>query len=416
MIIHYYQQFFTGPNAPGTLTPRKLMRRLAETGHQVHVIATDFNVYNEQTEPSEREEFRGGGSWTVHRIPSARGLRRGLRARLHTYVGFAWPAYRFAKTLPRPDVVIGSIQPLFTGAVAQRVARRWRVPFLLEIRDLWPDALEAKNAISSVQAWPLHRLANYLYRRADRIVSLTPGIKSELLKKGIAAAKVDVFPNGFDPAMYELPAGTRERVRAELGWNGHFVAVFTGTHVEVTAVETIVRAANELRDQTNIRFELFGKGQRKAAAMQLAQELNLTNIRFNDPVPKSQIPGILAAADAALMTLFKSPLIDIYFENKLVDYMGAGKPILAAMDGMQGDIIRQHRTGKVVGSFDHVGLARLVAEATTAPAEMAALGCNGRRLATNHLLLSDVLGRYLKLIEAVVQRRASEIPAADIFK
>ena len=414
MILHYYQQFFTGPDAPGTLTPRKLMRRLAEVGHEVHVVATDFNVYTEQSEPPEREEFPNGGSWTVHRIPSPRKLRRGLRARLNTYLGFTLPAYRFGKTLPRPHIVMGSIQPLFTGLVAQRLARRWRVPFLLEIRDLWPDALEAKKSITPLQAWPLHRLANFLYARADRIVSLTPGIKSELLKKKIAADQIDVFPNGFDPAMYDLPAGTREIVRAARGWDGQFVAVFTGTHVEVTAVETIVRAANELRERSDIRFELFGKGQRKAAAMQLAAELGLTNIHFHDPVPKNQIPGILAAADVALMTLFKSPLIDIYFENKLVDYMGAGKPILAAMDGMQGRLIEKHRTGKVVGSFDHKGLAQLVAEAATMPEALAEMGRNGREFAGRQLLLENILDRYMKRIADVAQGKARELPATDI--
>jgi glycosyltransferase involved in cell wall biosynthesis len=414
MIIHYYQQFFTGPNAPGTLTPRKLMRRLAEAGHEVHVVATDFNVYNEQTEPPEQEKFSGGGSWTVHRIPSARGLRRGLRARLKTYLGFTLPAYRFAKKLPKPDVVVGSIQPLFTGLVAQRLANHWRAPFLLEIRDLWPDALEAKKSISPLQAWPLHRVANFLYARADRIVSLTPGIKTELVKKGVCADKIDVFPNGFDPAMYQLPAGTREQVRAERGWDGQFVAVFTGTHVEVTAVETIVRAANVLRDRAGIRFDLFGKGQRKPAAMQLAQELGLKNIFFHDPVPKNKIPGILAAADVALMTLFKSPLIDIYFENKLVDYMGAGKPILAAMDGMQGRLIEKHRAGKVVGSFDHEGLARLVAEAAAAPESLAEMGRNGREFAGRQLLLENILNRYMKRIEEVAQGRAKNLPATDI--
>ena len=387
------------------------MRHLADQGHTVHVVATDFNVYNEQTEPPETYASPSGGRLEVHRVPSARGLRRGLRARLHTYVGFAWPAYRFGRRLPRPDVVLGSIQPLFTGMVAQRLAHRWRTPFLLEIRDLWPDALEAKRAISGWQAWPLHRMANYLYRSAVRIISLTPGIKSELLKKGVPQPKLDVFPNGFDPAMYDLPAGTREQVRAELGWNGRFVAVFTGTHVEVTAVETIVKTAERLKYRTDIRFDLFGKGQRKPAVMALAKRLGLANIHFHEPVPKHRIPGILAAADVALMTLFKSPLIDIYFENKLVDYMGAGKAILAAMDGMQGRLIATHKAGRVVGSFDHQGLARLVEDAAVAPEQNRLMGANGRRLAAERLRLSDILDRYTRLLAAAAAGRAAQLPA-----
>ncbi len=415
MLIHYYQQFFTGPSAPGTVTPRKLMRRLATPGNQVYVVATDFNVYSEQTEPTEEEAFENGGSLKINRLPSARGLRRGLRARLRTYLGFACLAFRFGRTLPRPDVVIGSIQPLFTGVVAERLARKWRAPFLLEIRDLWPDALVAKRAISPLLAWPLHRTANYLYRKGARIVSLTPGIKLELVKKGIPAEKIDVFPNGFDPGMFELPPEARKRVRDEFGWNDHFVAVFTGTHVEVTAVETIVRTANILRHLPEIRFDLFGKGQSKPAAIQLARDLRLSNIHFHDPVPKARIPEILAGSDAALMTLFRSPLIDIYFENKLVDYMGAGKAILAAMDGMQGTLIRRCNAGRVVGSFDHEGLARLVEAAAGAPAELAALGANGKRLVYERLLLKDILDHYAAVIEAVGHGRSREIPAWEPF-
>lgn len=411
--IHHFQQFFSGPDSPGTLTPRKLVGLLAERGHEVHVVAGDFNAYSEQPEPPESRPTPAGGRMEVHRLPTAKGMRRGLRARLDTYLGYAMRARRFSRSLPRPDLVLGSIQPLFTGTVAHRQAQRWRAPFLLEIRDLWPDALVVKRAIAAWQAWPLYRMANRLYCGADRIVSLTPGIKSELIKKGLPAAKVDVLTNGFDPEMYELPAGTRDRVRRELGWDGQFVALFTGTHVEVTAVDTIVRAAELLRDRKDIRFDLFGQGQRKAGAMALARERGLENIHFHDPVPKRRIPELLAAADVALMTLFKSPLIDIYFENKLLDYMGAGKPILAAMDGMQSKLIHKFETGKAVGSFDHEGLAQLVVEAAANYESFRSMGENGRRLVEQRFLMRDILERYADLIEAVAQRRAGAIPPWD---
>ncbi len=401
MRIHYYKQFFTGPDAPGTQQPRKLVATLAERGHRVEVVATDFNVYNEQDEPAEHFEVAGGGEVRVHRLPSARGLRSSLRARLRTYLGFAWPALRAGLKLPRPDVVIGSIQPLFTGWVAWGVARRHRAPFVLEVRDLWPDALEVKGAVTGWKAWLLHRAANALYARADRIVSVTPGIKTELLKKGVDPAKLDVFPNGFDPGLFEGADSGRDEVRRRYGWGNQFVALYTGTHTEVTAVEVIVRAAAELQHRPDIRFDLFGQGQTKPGAVALARERGLTNIHFHDPVPKSQVPGLIAGADVAVMTLFKSPLIHIYFENKLVDYMGSGRAIVAAMDGQQADIIRGCETGKAVASFDHKGLAALVADAAAHPEEYARLGANGRRLVQENLLLPEILGRYCGMVESV---------------
>ena len=401
MIIHYYKQFFTGPDAPGTQQPRKLVQGLAARGHRVEVVATDFNVYNEQDEPEEQFEVAGGGAVRVHRLPSARGLRSSLGARLRTYLGFTWPAVRAGMRLPRPEVVIGSIQPLFTGWAARRVASRRRVPFVLEVRDLWPDALEVKGAVTGWKSRLLHRVANGLYAGADRVVSVTPGIKTELLKKGVDPARLDVFPNGFDPELFDGAAASRGEVRRRYGWDEQFVALYTGTHTEVTAVDVIVRAAAELRHRKDIRFDLFGQGQTKPRAMALADDLGLDNIHFHDPVPKAQVPGLIAAADVAVMTLFKSPLIHIYFENKFMDYMGSGKAIVAAMDGQQAEIIRRHGVGRVVPSFDHEGLAGLVADAADHPEPYREMGRAGRRLVEGSLMLPDVLERYCEVVERV---------------
>lgn len=411
MRIQYYKQFFTGPDAPGTQQPRKLVRSLAERGHDVDVVATDFNVYNEQDEPEENFKVAGGGEVRVLRVPSARGLRSSLGARLRTYIGFTLPALRTGLRLEAPDVVVGSIQPLFTASAARWVARRHGAPLVLEVRDLWPDALEAKGAVTGWKAWLLHRVANGLYARADRIVSVTPGIKTELLKKGVAPAKLDVFPNGFDPELFEGAAASRGKVRQRYGWGEQFVALYTGTHTEVTAVDVIVRAAAELRRRQDIRFDLFGHGQTKPQAVELARDLGLENIHFHDPVPKGQVPGLVAAADLGVMTLFESPLIHIYFENKFMDYMGSGLPIVAAMGGHQAEIIQRRGVGRVVASFDHEGLARLVAEAADDPEPYREMGRAGRRLVEESLMLPDVLERYCTVIEQVAVGRGHEVPA-----
>lgn len=415
MIVHYYKQFYPGPEAPGSQQPRKLVAALAARGHKVEVICCDFNAYNEQTEPEETVELPRGGGVRVHRLRARRGIRRSLSARLRAYGGFALPALRLGLALDPPDVVVASIQPLFTAWAARRVARRCRAPWLLEVRDLWPDALQAKGAIKHWQAQPLHALANSLYRTADRVVSITPGIKVELVKKGLSSHAIDVFPNGFDPELFSISPGERERVRARYGWNGSFVALFAGTHTEVTAVETIVRAAAHLRDRSSIRFDLFGYGQTKPGAAALARELGVENVHFHDPVPKSQVPGIVAGADVCLMTLFESPLIHIYFENKLMDYMGSGKPILAAMGGQQAELLQRTGAGRVVPAFDHEGLARLVAEAADDPKSLTVMGERGRRFVEQHLLLPDILNRYVQVLEAVASGRAEGIPAWEPF-
>ena len=416
MRILYVHQFFAGPAAPGPAQPRALVRHLAERGHTVDVLACDLNAYNEQTEPEEACETPGGGAVRVHRLKTSRNLRASLVHRLKTYGRFAWAAYRFGRRLPAPDVVLATIQPLFGGFAALRLAQRWRRPFLLEIRDLWPDALVVKKAIAPWQAVPLQALARALYFGADRVACLTPGLKAELLKKGVPAARLDVLPNGFEESLFRLEPGTREKIRAELGWNGAFVAVYTGTHTEVTAVETIVRAGAVLRDRRDIRLDLFGTGQTKPKAMALARELGLDNVHFHDPVPKAQVPAILAAADAGLMTLFRSPLIHIYFENKLIDYMGAGRPILAAMEGLQADLIRRHGAGEVAPTFDHEGLARAIAAAADHPDRCREMGAAGHRFVSTQLVQRNILARYAETLETLAQGGIGRLPTWDPFQ
>lgn len=393
------------------MQPRKLVQRLAERGHEVHVIAGDINAYNEQREPAEQQPEPSGGSVIVHRIPGVVNIRANLFTRLRAYTGYVAPALRLSRKLPKPDLIIASIQPLFTGWAARRVAARHRVPWLLEVRDLWPDALEVKGALPIWLGRPLHALANSLYRSADRVVCITPGIKVELVRKGIDPAGIDVFPNGFDPSLFQIDPHVRDQERARLGWDGRFVALYTGTHTEVTAVETIIRAAQYVPADSGIRFDLVGYGQTKPKVQAMARDLGLEHVFFHDPVPKSQIPSLIAAADCCLMTLFESPLIHIYFENKLMDYMGAGKPIIAAMGGQQADLLRHSGAGRVVPSFDAEGLARLVVEVAEQPELARDMGQAGRNFVNQYLLLPDILQRYAEIVEAVAVGKAASIAA-----
>ena len=171
-----------------------------------------------------------------------------------------------------------------------------------------------------------------------------------------------------------------------------------------------------MRARPDIRIDLFGYGQSKPKAMALAQELRLDNVHFHDAVPKTLVPAILAAADAGLMTLFRSPLIHIYFENKFIDYMGSRKPILASMDGVQADLIRQTGAGQVVPTFDHDALAKAIVDAADHPEKCREMGEAGYRFISTRLVQRDILNRYADVLEAVARREAERMPTWDPFQ
>ncbi len=416
MRIHYYMQFFPGENAVGTQQPITLAKFLARCGHEVTVVSGDYNLDTGLKEESVEIPFDEGGSLEILRLPCPKGGRGSNLKRLNAYISFMLSARHGGMKLPRPDVILGSIQPLFTGIAARSVSKKKRVPFLLEVRDLWPDALVVKGAVSKSAAKPLFWIAKSLYGCADRIVSLTPGIKTELTKKGVAGNKIDVLPNGFDPDLYREHGLKRDRIRAAYGWDNDFVAIYTGSFTQVTAVDVLVRAAGLLKERPDIRFEFFGNGPTRDAVISLSRDIGADNVHFHDPVPKVEVPGLLAAADAALMSLFRSPLVHIYFENKFIDYMGAGIPILAAMEGEQAEIIKKYDTGMVAPAFDSEGLAGVVSEAYKNSESSVEKGKNGRKLVFDNLLLPSILERYAITLESVSARRSSSLPAWEPIK
>lgn len=411
MKIHYYMQYFPGENAVGAQQPATLARFMAQKGHEVTVISTDYNLDTGEAEEPIDLSFLGGGRLRIRRIYSPRGGRKSNFQRLFAYNIFMMRAFFAGLFLDRPDVIIGSIQPLFTGLAARWLAHIKNVPFILEVRDLWPDALIVKGAISPLSARPLFWITNYLYNTAHRIISLTPGIKTELVKKGIHLDKIDVYPNGFDPGLFQNGENQREEVRKAYAWDGKFIAMYTGSYTTVTAVHVFVEAARFLADKPDVHFVLFGDGPTKQQVLEMAQTQGLNNITFFDPVPKNRIPGLLAGADVALMSLFESPLIHIYFENKFIDYMGAGKPILAAMGGEQARIIEQFGAGKVTAAFNSQGLACLIRDAADNPEKYRAMGQKGRQLVLSDLLLPEILKRYLGTVETIARNRHQKIRA-----
>ena len=401
-------QFFTTGKTPGSMRPYRLCRLLAEKGHEVTVVTTDFNFASGEIEGPEREEIQTSGRpITIHRIPSSRDFRKSLFHRLRTYVGFAvkslWKGLWVSKEV---DIVLTSIQPIFVGPIGWAVAAFRGVPFFLEVRDIWPDALEVKGAVQNrFLLRILHGLANFLYRRACHIVTLTPGIGEELLKKGIPRAKIDLLPNGLDPDLFPTVNLGREETRREYGWDNRFVAVYVGVHTEVTSMHTIVEAADLLRGHENIAFEIFGSGTTTPVLERMISERGLSNCRLNGTVSKGQVPSLLAGADVCLMALFESPLIHIYFQNKFFDYMGAGKPIVAALRGDQRTIMEAEGMGICVDPFDSKGMADAILNLSRDPALCRAMGQKGREFAMRYFCLDDLLERYVSLLSECAQGR-----------
>lgn len=258
---------------------------------------------------------------------------------------------------PRPQVVIASSPHLLACLAGWALSKIKRSRFILEIRDVWPDSLAVLGLQESSLLYKvLYRLAHLLYRKSPRIIVLTEGIKDTLVRQGVDGNKIVFLPNGISADLLEN-MGDREKTRAELGFAGKYVFLYAGAHGPANDLETVLELARILRPRVEIAIVLMGDGPEKKKLQALAREMNLDNLTFWDPVPKSSVHRVIHAADALLLTLKKDKLFEGARPNKLFDYLASGRPVICAVDGEARKLVEELQVGVFARPGDPWALA-----------------------------------------------------------
>jgi glycosyltransferase involved in cell wall biosynthesis len=253
-----------------------------------------------------------------------------------------WASYALTATFAglfqrRPDVVYASSPHLLAGLTGWFVATVRRARFILEIRDLWPQVLVDMGRLreTSLIYRLLARLERFLYARAEAIVIMAPGSRAAIEATGVEPERIRYIPNAADPEDFRPTAG-RDELRQRYGFT-RLTAVYAGAHGPANGLDQLLDAADQVRD-LELDIVLVGNGVAKPALVAEAQARGLANVRFLDPVPKSEIPDLLHAADLGLHVLADVPLFHrAVSPNKLFDYLAAGRPVLTNVPGVVAD-------------------------------------------------------------------------------
>ena len=360
--IYWVNQYAVPPDQPGGSRHFDFATELGRRGHQVRLVASDLNL-------ATRTYSRRRSSWSLRsRDEQIRGVEFSwLTAghydsndwrRVASMLIFGLAAFGHLLRVPRSErtVFIGSSPHLFAALGTWAAARLRRVPFVFEVRDLWP---ESYSAVSGNETGPqvalLRWIADLLYRRATAIIVLAESNSDRIADRGVSRDKIALIPNGVAISTFgDSSPGT------DISAPGAFTFVYAGAHGPANDLEVVIRAAHYLeeRGRTDIRVVLLGDGSSKPALIALAQELVVGNVTFADPVPKDEVAATLRTADAALMIL--AP-VDLFTSgvspNKLFDYMGAGLPVLTNVAGLVSTIVAEADVGFTVAPGDPVALA-----------------------------------------------------------
>ncbi len=407
-ILYLHQYFATRKGMTGTRS-YEFSRHLVARGHSVTMMTSgrenqEFPVPHGQP----YAEYQSEGIHVVsiaaaYNDPQAGTGMNGWQRMLKFYQ-FAWLAGRVGKKLRRPDVVFATHTPLPIGLAGLALGRHFEVPFVFEVRDLWPEALVNVGALNNPLAiWWLKRMAATIYAGAKHIVALSPGMKEGIVRRGAPAEKVTVIANGSDLDLFS-PDADGSAARQQLGLGEKFAAVYFGAMGLANGLEYVIEAARILagRGNSDIIVVLHGSGGKRPDLEKMARQYELTNVIFSDPAPgKEQVAQIVAACQVCL-TIYRASKERTWCPNKMFDALAAGRPVLINVPGWLGETIENNQCGRCLDPDRPEALADALEELAANPDLCRRMGRNARALAEREFArekLADQLERVL--LEAI---------------
>lgn len=400
MHVLYFHQHFSTPQGSAGTRSYEMAQALLREGHSVTMVCGSYAQGNTGLSmPFENGRRRGVvDGIDVIEFALNYGNHMGFMQRIGVFLKFAVGSVGVALREPA-DVVFATTTPLTAGIPG--IFARWltRKPFVFEVRDLWPELPKAMGAITNpVMLWLMSVLEWASYRSADRLVGLSPGIAEGIAARGVNKSRIAMVPNGCDLELFASPA---EAWRPNGVRDDQLLAIFTGTHGNANGLDAVLNAAAVLKERgrDDIRIALVGQGREKPKLIAEAEERDLDNVLFLDPVPKTKLTGLMAGADLGLQVLRNVPAF--YFgtsPNKFFDYISAGLPLLNNYPGWLAGLIGENDCGFTVPPDDPAAFADALIEAAEHRDALRQKGANARELAQTRFARSELSEDWVKWV------------------
>ena len=410
MKILYISQYFPPEMGAPAARVSELARHWVAAGHEVTVLTGFPNHPTGEIHPDYRSRF-----WRLickENLDDVRVVRTWLLPvpnrkaweRMANYLSFLLSAALTGTFLSKPDVVIATSPQLFVGLAGYWVSRVKRIPLVFEVRDLWPESITASgmgtNAGPALRA--LAWTARFLYRKAERIVVVTPAFRKELVEKhDIDKGKISIVLNGVETTLFDDRANGKA-FRERLGLDGSFAVSYIGTLGMAHGLGTFLQVAGMVQDrEPGIRFLLVGTGAEEDRLRCLAVELGLNNVHFHGPVPRDQVPEVIAASDACAVLLRRRDVFKTVIPTKMLEFMAAGRPVLLGVEGQAKEILDAAGAGIAVEPENVNDLADAVMKLFHDRSAGEQLGRNGRAFIHSHLTRDKTAKAYLDVLRHV---------------
>ena len=427
MKILYVSQYFPPEMGAPAARAAELSRHWAAAAHDVTVLTGFPNHPTGVVPPEYRSKLRRlvvrekTGGVNVVRTWLVPFPNRKTHERMLNYSSFCASAATTGLFLSRPDVVIATSPQLLVALSGWWLARCKRVPFVFEVRDLWPESLAAVGMgnANSLLHRTLATIAGFLYRRSDRIVVVTPAFEDYLVEHWrVPRKKISVIENGVETKLFApdlFTGGAETALRRELRAEGKFIVSYIGTMGMAHGLETILAAAAQLQNtDPEIVFLMLGEGAEKERIAALARERGLTNLRFVDQQPREKIPAYICASDVCLVLLKKTELFKTVIPTKMLEFMSCARPVILGVDGQARAILEEARAGLVIEPESAAALVNAIRYLAANRDAARQFGENGREHILRKFSRPHTAEKYIRVLEDLLQlpqRRKMKVAA-----
>src|SRR5262249_48449928 len=398
----------------------ELSRHWVAAGHDVTVLTGFPNHPNGVLRPEYRKHFRK--LVFCERVKDVNVIRswllpfpnRKAHERILNYGSFCLSAAVTGSFLPRPDIVIATSPQLLVGLSGWWIAKLKGVPFVLEVRDLWPESLAAVGAgdTESLLYRTLYNVAAFLYRQADNIVVVSPAFREHLIQHWrIPGEKISIVQNGVETRIF-CPR-TSANARRELAIEDKFVVSYIGTLGMAHGLETVLEAAQRIQDSApEVVFMLIGDGADRERIEGIAKARNPTNVRVVAQQAREKIPSYISASDVCLVLLKKSEVFNTVIPTKMLEFMSCGRPVILGVNGQARKILEAARGGICIEPENPDALCEAIQDLRTNEYLRVLLGQNGREYILKNLSRERTAAEYLNVLRGILEGGANYKRAA----
>ncbi|MBM3123700.1 MAG: glycosyltransferase family 4 protein [Chloroflexi bacterium] len=408
LIVH---QAFASLEEPGGTRHHEFARLLAARGHRVTIIASPISYLTgtpTRLVPSGHSphfKMKWGeteGGVRILRASAYAAHHKSFVHRALAFILFMFSSLWLGLKVKQVNLIWGTSPPIFQGVTAWILSRVKHAPLLFEVRDLWPLFAAAAGVLRNPLLIRLSEwLEGFLYRGAERVMVNSPGFVEHVRSRG--ARQVELIPNGADASMFD-PDMKGAEIRRAHGLEGKYVVLYAGAHGMSNDLGVVLEAAGLLRGNPQIQIVLVGDGKEKAALQDRCREMDLKNVSFLPPMPKTEMPQVLAAADACLAILKPLEEYKLTYPNKVFDYMAAGRPVVLAIDGVIRSVVEDAGCGIFVPPGDPAVLAQAMLKLAQDPVGACRMGLKGRKYLEQNFNREKMGDQLIELMEGMIRR------------